>query len=289
MQFRDTFFAMNTDVETIVESDFPAPGLVISVKLLFDQQEERFSRFREGSLVSRLNRGEAVRDGWLAEACRLAIEAHQFTGGLFNPMVLPALTDAGYGASFEQVAGGAPRRQPIPDPRECLSIEGDDVELRHGRLDLGGIVKGWTAELAVGALAAECPNVFVNAGGDIRCIGSDSGGEGWEVRVEAPIDQRTLWEGRVRSAIATSTTMKRRWKTAAGGTAHHLIDPRTGLPSDSPFVQVTAWGKEAWRAECWAKAVLIGGVAAAEAATAAGMDILTLDEAGATRFVKADW
>jgi len=287
MQFRDSFFAMNTEIEAIVEASFPAPGLLVSIKLLFDQQEARFSRFRADSLVSRLNIGQTVDDPWLAQACRMAIEAHEFTGGLFNPMVLPALSDAGYAASFEHVSGGAPREQAVPAPAGCLRFEGDRVELREGQIDLGGIVKGWTADLAVEALEAECGDIFVNAGGDIRCAGNDGEGDGWEIRVEAPVTERTVWEGRVSGAVATSTTMKRRWRTADGQTAHHLIDPRTGLPSVSPFVQVTVYGEVTWRSEVWAKAVLIGGETAAAAASKAGMALLTLAEGGETRMVKA--
>ena len=287
MEFRDSFFAMNTEVETIIEADFPAPGLLVSVKLLFDQQEGRFSRFRPDSLVSRLNAGETIENAWLSQVCRMAISAHAFTDGLFNPMVLPALVEAGYSASFEQVSSGAPRAQPIPDPPACLRIDGDLVGLREGQLDLGGIVKGWTADLAVEALEGDCGDIFVNAGGDIRCAGSDGDREGWEVRVEAPVSGRTVWEGRISGAVATSTTMKRRWTTAGGGAAHHLIDPRSGLPSASPFVQVTAYGDAAWRAEVWAKAVLIGGEEAARAARQAGIDLLTLDAGGETQMLKA--
>ena len=41
----------------------------------------------------------------------MALEAFEFTGGLFNPMVLNALSDAGYSSSFETVRGGKPRER----------------------------------------------------------------------------------------------------------------------------------------------------------------------------------
>ena len=81
-------------------------------------------------------------------------------------------------------------------------------------------------------------------------------------------------------AIATSTTRKRRWTTASGGLAHHLIDPRTGMPAESPFDQVSCWAAETWRAEVWAKAVLIGGEAAAERAAGAGVPVLAIPPVG---------
>jgi thiamine biosynthesis lipoprotein len=161
------------------------------------------------------------------------------------------------------------------------------VNLTEGQLDLGGIVKGWTADLAVEALEGDYGDIFVNAGGDIRCAGSDRDGEGWEIRVEAPRSGLTVWEGRVSGAVATSTTMKRRWKTDGGEWAHHLINPATGLPSESAFVQVTAFGEAAWRSEVWAKAVLIGGEDAGLRARRAGVDLLTLDAQGKPEMLKA--
>jgi len=212
----------------------------------------------------------------------MAIEAHGFTGGLYNPMVLAALREAGYATTFDAVRGGSPRAQTVPDPANCLLFEGDGVRLADGALDLGGIVKGWTVDLAFELLEARYPNLFVNAGGDLRCSGSEEGIDGWLIAVGAPEGQAAYWEGPMRHAVATSTTRKRRWKTTTGAAAHHLIDPRTGLPAESPFEQVSVWAPEAWRAECWAKAVLIGGPEAADAAAKAGLRVLAVTGDGAT-------
>jgi FAD:protein FMN transferase len=282
MQHNTAFRAMNTSVDIIVESSgMPPIDLFVSVQLLFEEQEQRFSRFRDMSLLSALNRGEEVADARFAQACRMALDAFDFTGGLFNPMVLPALAEAGYDRSFETVAaGGAPRQQAIADPRECLALEGDRVSLSGSQLDLGGIIKGWTVDLAVTMFAGRYPDVFVNAGGDMRGEGAEEGYDGWLVTVERPGGGGSYWEGVIHGAMATSTSRKRRWQTAAGAEAHHLIDPRTGLPADSPFIQVTAWAPEVWVAEVWAKAVLIGGAQAVEAAQGAGIRTLTLSASG---------
>ena len=58
--------------------------------------------------------------------------------------------------------------------------------------------------------------------------------------------------------VATSTTLRRRWHTG-GNARHHLIDPVTGLPSDTDLNLVTVIAAEAWVAEVLAKAVLLRG------------------------------
>ena len=289
MESHESFRAMNTDIDLFIESREPAPlGAFIGAKLLFEQQEQRFSRFRENSLLMRLNRGEVIEDAWLARVVAMAIDANHITGGYFNPMVLPALARAGYDRSFDDIqSGGVLESQRIPEPSKVLRVDGLRVELLAGQLDLGGIVKGWSADLAAESLASDGNAAFVNAGGDIRCVGNDGTGTGWLMDVTAP-DGSKAWEGRLTGAIATSTTRKRRWATADGGEAHHLIDPGTGMPSDSEFIQVTARSQDCWLAEVWAKAILIGGPNVLDRATRAGISAITYDTAG-SRGASGQW
>lgn len=260
MEQHESFRAMDTDVDLIVvASDRPLLPF-LEARLLFQQQEARFSRFLENSLVSRLNRGEIIADPWLDAVIPLALQAWAATGGLFNPLILPALAAAGYDRTFNQITSGSPRPLPPPDPRSAIEHTPNGWRLRQGRLDLGGIVKGWTADLAAEHLATACSApAMVNAGGDIRCLGEETPGlAGWRLAIQHPSGD-TAWEGTITHALATSTTLRRRWQTTDGRTAHHLIDPRTGLPAESPYVQVSAIAPTCREAEIWAKAVLIGG------------------------------
>lgn len=283
MLHQDSFRAMDTEIDVLIESVAPPIDAGISLRLLFEQQEQRFSRFRDTSLLSRLNRGETVSDTLFATACGFALEASEFTAGLFNPMVLPALERAGYSTTFREIAGGDPLPMEIPLAADVLVVEGDRVSLRAGALDLGGIVKGWTVDLGIELLLVRYPNVLINAGGDVRCTGRDDGRDGWEMEIDGPSSSSPAWQGLLRGALATSSTRKRRWRTAAGGEAHHVIDPRTGLPAESPFVQVSVWAPETWRAECWAKAVLIGGERQARMAARAGYAVLAVGTEGGVR------
>lgn len=280
VQYSETFRAMNTQVDVTIESSSPPLGAFLSLRLLFERQEARFSRFRESSMLSTLNRTGEVTDEGFARVCRLALEASRFTGGLYNAMVLRALAEAGYSRTFDEIAGGDPRRQAVPGAEECLAVDGDRVTLDGGGLDLGGIVKGWTVDLGIELLRESYPNVFLNAGGDLRCSGCEEGHDGWLVSLAAEPGDATPWEGEMRGALATSTTRKRRWTTRSGALAHHLIDPRTGLPANSPYGQVSVWGGETWRAEVWAKAVLIGGTDALEACAVAGHRVLATTKKG---------
>ena len=60
-------------------------------------------------------------------------------------------------------------------------------------------------------------------------------------------------------AVATSNVLKRRWKHE-GQWQHHLIDPRTGSPSQSTVVAATVVAKTTVEAEVWAKTLCILGI-----------------------------
>ncbi|HKN62728.1 MAG TPA: FAD:protein FMN transferase [Gaiellaceae bacterium] len=97
-------------------------------------------------------------------------------------------------------------------------------------LDLNGVVKALAVDEAVAAL--EGPG-FVSVGGDLA--------------VRGPVDVALPAGGAIRviaGGLATSGTASR---------GSHLVDPATGLPSESPWEQVTASGATCLGADVAAK------------------------------------
>ncbi len=280
---------MDTQIDVIIRAEERPLAAFLGIHLLFEQQEQRYSRFRPGSQLSRLNADGFVEDPWFAAGMRLALDAHERTGGIFNPLILESLAAAGYDRSFRDL-GLRPietATSAAPIPSEALTVEGDRVTLTAGRIDLGGIVKGWTVDLAVQQLAQDYPDVLVNAGGDMRIAGTDDDGPGWAVEIDMPGSNGPV-PLRLQAALATSSTLKRRWRTAGGSNNHHLIDPATGKPAKTDIVQASVLAPEVWLAETWAKSVIIGGPSVAERAAAAGMAMLAVARDG-TRSTYGPW
>jgi thiamine biosynthesis lipoprotein len=123
--------------------------------------------------------------------------------------------------------------------------------------------------------------VLVNVGGDLRVAGDDVDGTPWTIGIEHPACPRPVaLLGLHGGAVATSTTLKRRWEVD-GERRHHLIDPRTGRPSTSDLELVAVMAGEAWRAEVLAKAVLLRGAGRGfELLAGSGMEALAVDTAG---------
>jgi thiamine biosynthesis lipoprotein len=259
------FRAMGTDVHVI--SVGGRSGLAVRARDRIDALERLWSRFLPDSEISELTRraGSAVVvSDETAELITRAVEAWRFTAGTFDPTVLGAVLRAGYTESFERL-----------DPTTAAGTSGllvgcTDIEL-HGNVvtlppgtgfDPGGIGKGLAADLVAAEMVdAGAAAVCVNIGGDLRTTGQGPDGDGWTIAVEHPWSPGPIANvGISDGAVATSTTLRRRW-TVDGEERHHLIDPRTGEPAATDLNLVTVIAGSAWAAEVLAKAVLIRGSA----------------------------
>lgn len=284
---RHAFRAMGTQVEAFLDVP-PGPEALLalaSVEAEFERLEALLSRFRPDSELSRLNaegRVEAGED--LLAVVRLALAARERTGGRFDPSLHDALVAAGYDRSFDALEHSGPVVPPSGPLRGGgrAWVRGRRLELEPGaRLDLGGIGKGYAVDRTVERLAALGP-CLVNAGGDLAVSGVPAGGL-WPVAAELPSGSVTL--GLAQGALATSGSDRRRWRVG-DQERHHLIDPRTGRPSESDLLTVTVAAQKAVEAEVWAKALFLAGTdAAAAEAEARGIPALLVSADGRTSAV----
>ncbi len=244
------FHAMGTEIELFVDGS--AGDRWDEIETEFERLEQSMSRFRPDSELSRLNRdGRILASASLVEVVTAAVAARESSGGLFDPTVHDAVVAAGYDRTFERLAD----RRPVPNGgAPCggeVDITGSRITLGPGvRLDLGGIAKGYAADRAAELLAESGPSL-VNAGGDVAVRGGS-----WPVGVETADGTITLLLES--GALATSGSDRRHW-AVEGGTAHHLVDPRTGRPAETDILRATVVAGSAVEAEVLAKTAFLGG------------------------------
>lgn len=238
------------------------------VKAFMMAMEDRLSRFRPHSELSRLNaRASQVVpvSPWLWEVLLCALEGAQRTGGLYDPTVLDALEAAGYDRTFHEMADDdRPPRPLAPSRKDWRAIrldpDGRCVTLPPGvRLDFGGIAKGWAAERAADLLAPLGPSL-VDAGGDIAVRGNLPGLSGWPIGVADPREASkdlTLLLVSDRG-VATSGVDYRRWQRG-GMVQHHIIDPHRRRPAETDLLSVTVVAPNAMQADLHALVALLLG------------------------------
>ncbi len=283
------FRSMGTDLVVLVPADRPdAPELVHD---LFTAWDERFSRFRADSELSRLSAaaGAAFPAGpEMRGVVQAALDAARASDGIFDPLVGARLAELGYDRTFEALPLDAPATPLNPwQAGAWRRIEIDDevgtIRLPAGSgIDLGGIAKGMAVDAAIAELAAAgCPFAAVNAGGDLAVLGTPPHADGWTVLLDDVGEQLvTLRAG----ALATSSVRQRRW-TVAGEARHHLLDPVSGLPSTTHVLSSTVVAASCRQAEVAAKTALLMGAehGAAFLASHALAGMLITDEGVAWR------
>jgi FAD:protein FMN transferase len=229
--------------EVVVSGGDPAAAACV-----FNRWEAAFSRFLPESELSSVNASpaRALRVSPLfARTLGEALEAARVTGGLVDPTLGAALENAGYDRDFGLLRRDGVLGRAVPSQLDQVRLDGLVLRRPAGlRLDLNGVVKSLAVDEAVGALPGDG---FVSAGGDLAAHG--------------PVDVGLPGGGAVRvlrGGLATSGSASRRWRRG-GVEQHHLIDPRTGRPCRSPWLQVTVSGASCLDADVAAKAAFLLG------------------------------
>jgi FAD:protein FMN transferase len=220
-----------------------------AIEELFAARDRMFSRFRSGSELNRVNAaaGRPVRVSQaFADMLMLALQVSRETGGLVDPTLGAELEAAGYDADFPLLRDDRTEPPSVGNRRRSIvRLEGRLLVVPRGtKLDLNGVVKGRTVDDALELLEGDG---FVSAGGDLA-------GRGLLVAALPRGGALRL----LRGALATSGTDRRRWMRG-GVLQHHLLDPRSGRPSSSPWEQVTVCGLTCVAADVAAKAAFLLG------------------------------
>jgi thiamine biosynthesis lipoprotein len=260
---------MSCDASVTVVDDRPDARLDASADRL-RQLEQRWSRFRDDSEISGLNRagGDPRRcSGDTVALVEALVRAWHATEGDFDPTLIGTLVELGYAASRDDVelrTSLAPTTaaRGRPDLVRTDAATGV-VQLPFGTcLDPGGLGKGLAADLVTGELMANgARGALVEIGGDLRVTGAAPDGEAWSIRIDAPIGDEPELVRLADGGVATSTSRLRTW-IADGRRRHHLIDPTTLQPTDGDVVACTVIaGTAAW-AEAFTKVAFVRGATA---------------------------
>ncbi|MEJ5914365.1 FAD:protein FMN transferase [Pseudokineococcus sp. 1T1Z-3] len=256
------------------------------------------SRFRPDSELARAEEaGGAVEvTPLLADLVATALTAAARTDGDVDPTLAAALDALGYDRDWAELgtSAGVPVRVPRPRPRPAsgwgdVELDGRVLRVPAGlRLDLGATAKERAADLAAADVAERLGvGVLVALGGDIATAGPAPHG-GWKVRVQddgpegpGPATTVRLAAG---GALATSSTRSRTWTTGTRR-AHHLLDPRSGLPVQAVWATASVAAASCVEAGTASTAALVRGHAGAAWLAALGLPARLVTDGGRVELV----
>lgn len=141
-----------------------------------------------------------------------------------------------------------------------VDLDGRVVTVPPGMLlDLGATAKAVAADRCAERVhSVTGSGVMVNLGGDIATAGPAPDG-GWQVLVHDvdgdPDSAVALPSG---TALATSSTLRRRWRRN-NELLHHILDPRTGRSADPVWRTVSVAAQTCWAANTVSTAAIVRG------------------------------
>jgi thiamine biosynthesis lipoprotein len=142
-----------------------------------------------------------------------------------------------------------------------IIIENDQITSQNSLiwLDFGGVAKGYAIDKAINILKNHgIINAIVNAGGDLRSIGS-KGDKNWQVAIRKPNSDEILAVISVQGdeSIFTSGNYER-YKEFKGKRYAHIINPKTGY-GVKEIVSATVITDNGTKADAAATALIVAG------------------------------
>ena len=191
------------------------------------------------------------------------------TNNLFDYTVFPLASLWGFGPNKN-------KRKNIPsyhEIEEILSYTGiQRIELKYPyikkdhpsvQLDLNAIAKGYAVDVVHNWLVGQgFTNVFVEIGGEIRCLGVNKAGKPWVVGIDTPSDGLSSGQNIFTSislknmSLATSGNYRNYYENN-GNKINHSINPINGKPVKNNILSVSVKSKSCLDADAWATALMV--------------------------------
>lgn len=254
---------------TFISEDHEAPAAAEAVFGEIARIEKLMSPYRRGSDIDRLNRFAHQRPVTVSEETfhlvKQSAAISVISGGAFD------ITFASMARLYKNGEGSfaPPARSSL---RKALKL----VDYRHlvldaskksifytqkgVRISLGAIAKGYAVRRGVEILKSRgITSAIVEEGGDLQVAGTRYG-KPWRTGIRHPRknDLMAALDMRSGESIATSGDYER-FTSHGGKKFHHIIDPRTGKPTET-FASVSVITNDPVAADAWATAIFVMGL-----------------------------
>ncbi|HUM83589.1 MAG TPA: FAD:protein FMN transferase [Lachnospiraceae bacterium] len=229
--------------------------------------DDRLSIFKTGSEISGINEKAGQENVAVSESTFAllmdSVYYGRMTGGLFDITSGPLASLWGIGKKGDFI----PSEEDIDEAKDLVDYQDIIFEgplpmkaglKRAGQsLDLGGIAKGAAADRAVSMLKeAGVSSAVLDFGGTVSVFGTEK-----QIGIRNPFDRdgepvRTIT---LKDASCVTSGTYERFFYKDGKRYHHILDPKTGYPSEHGIASVTLIGKNAEELDALATSVILLG------------------------------
>ncbi len=303
------FFSCGKAKPSIYKKTKPLMDTVVSITVVAGSAEEadkaiekafsvirqfgdRINFFSDKSELSAINKNAGITPVRVSAETMGVIERAIFisekSGGAFDPTIGPEIRMWDFYKKIRPEDAAIKKNLPLVNFRDII-IDHDKSTVflkRKGMmLDLGGIAKGYAADLALAGLRQDkIAAGIVAAAGDIRAFGLKPDGTLWNIGIKNPrqkseADELIAKARLTNKAISTSGDYER-YFIENGRRFHHILDPKTGYPAGQ-CRSVTVISDSGVFADGFSTAVFVSGPEKGmELVREAGVDAVIIDKDG---------
>jgi len=228
------------DIQVISSDDARANQAIAAAYGEIQRIERLISRYHQDSQIVALNKNAGVESVAVSPEVRDLLQRGKeysiLTDGLFDIAIGALVNLWGIGTEHERIPTDEEIQQTLPRINlaalDLANPQHVSITQPGISVDLGGIGKGYAIDRAWQTLKDHgIEKALINAGGNIRCIGTRADGKPWRIGIRHPRQDGILGVIEVtEKAVATSGDYERYF--LKGGTRyHHILDPRTGKPA----------------------------------------------------------
>ena len=248
----------------VVKSSY-ALGTIINLKVLGSKGEkaieeaieklnyidDKMSVFKEESEISKITCKAGVNLEVVSKdtyfVVKKAVEYSKILEGTSDPTIRPLVKLWSIGTKEESI----PEKSQIEETlklvnyKDVILDENDhSIMLKHKKqaLDVGGIAKGFAAdEVRDIFYKHKIKSALIDLGGNIFALGNKDDGTPWKVGIQNPFKPRGEYIGilSVKNKSVVTSGNYEKYFIKDGERFHHIIDPKTGYPSQSKIISAT--------------------------------------------------
>ncbi len=244
-------FALDTVIN--ITTDEKDQGKISEAFTLCNEYEKVFSRTDPESKLYLLNNGQGELTEDIENVLSFSLEMSHLTDGAFDVTVTP-LVDL-WNVKERKTP---PSAEEIELARSNVGYENISLSpfsLNGRAIDMGAVAKGYIADkIAESFRNSGVENVIIDLGGNVVLIGE------YSVGIRSPFNPDEVFATiTVKDKSAVTSGAYQRYFEYEGEKYHHIIDPRTGYPSEGGIASVTVISPSSMQADALSTSIFVMG------------------------------
>lgn len=220
---------------------------------LLREYEKVFSRTKPESKLCLLNNGQGELTEDIEKVLSFSLEMSHLTKGAFDVTVAP-LVDL-WNVKARKTPPTAEEIEIARSKAGYEDITLSPFSLGGKTIDTGAVAKGYIADkVAESFIDNGVENAIIDLGGNVVLIGE------YNVGIRSPFNPNEVFATiTVKDKSAVTSGAYQRYFEYEGKRYHHIIDPRTGYPSESGVASVTVISPSSMEADALSTSIFILG------------------------------